>query len=112
MPFHEISREPNVIMKVSIGWKPQRPPHYGVYGSPWISWGLTEEIWELMEDCWEHNPSDRPAVKDIIARLSSVTDERLAKVDMAASSVRIENCVSREYSLSLDDVEPILSQFA
>ena len=112
MPFYEIPREPTVMVRVGQGWRPKRPPIHGVHGYPWTLWGLTEAIWELMEDCWARNPSDRLVVQDIVARLSSVckTDDRPAKVDMVPSSVRIQNSVSGEHSPSLDDVEPILSQ--
>ena len=92
MPFYEIPREPTVMVRVGQGWRPKRPPTRGVHGYPCTLWGLTEAIWELMEDCWAHNPSDRLVVQDIVARLSSVckTDDRPGKVP---SSVRIQNSV-------------------
>jgi serine/threonine-protein kinase TNNI3K len=101
-------------MRVSVCYRPTRPPTHGVHSSARTYWGLTEAIWELMEDCWAHNPSERPVVKDIISRLSSVdrVDARPARVDMSPSLFRIQNFVSGEHSPFLDDVGPILFQFA
>jgi hypothetical protein len=81
----------------------------------WVNWGLTEAIWVLMEDGWEHNGADRPIIENIIARL--VSEERADNrppgnwaSDMSPSYFR--NSVSEQNSPSLDDVELILSEFA
>ena len=111
LPFHELPREPLVTVRVSVGQRPTRPPQRS---SAWMYWGLTDTIWELMEDCWRHRPVDRPVVKDVIARLSSAEriDDRPAgswAAGMSASQFR--NTVGEGYTYpTLDDIEVILSE--
>ena len=111
LPFHELLREPTVTLRVNIGQRPTRPP---LRSPAWRHWGLTDAIWELMEDCWRHRPVDRPVIKDVIVRLSPAQriDDRPAgswAADMSASQFR--NTVGGEYTYpTLDDIEVILSE--
>ncbi|KAG6904768.1 hypothetical protein DXG01_007306 [Tephrocybe rancida] len=50
------------------GARPTRPSDL----SPsWNEWGLTPSIWSFMEGCWEKDPSKRPEMPQVIARLRS-----------------------------------------
>ena len=81
----------------------------------WKKLGLTEGIWELMEDCWKHDPADRPVVGEIIARLHSPKrmDNRPAGgwgTDMSPAHFRSVVNGDRNHP-SIDDVEVIVSEF-
>lgn len=115
LPFHEFLRDSTVMFKVSNGHRPSRPL---VTSSAWTDWGLTEEIWDLMEDCWSHSPQDRPVVVQIITWLNSALTEQADDrprggwgTDMSPSYFR--RVVSgSQYHPSVDDVAGILSEFA
>ena len=80
----------------------------------WRYWGLTDAIWELMEDCWMHKPSDRPVIKEVIARpsLAERMDDRPAGSWAAGmSAAHFRNTVGGGYTYpTLDDIEAILSE--
>jgi len=57
-PF-AVHRDPEVIIMVLGGERPERPR--GDTGKL-----FTDEIWEVLELCWRQQPSDRPPVKHII----------------------------------------------
>lgn len=63
-PFHDFEREVRVILSVLQGKRPQRP-------SPDRN-GLDNDVWELIENCWDQNPALRPTAKQIIQRLSGL----------------------------------------
>lgn len=45
-----------------------------------VNLGLTEELWELMERCWQEEPDQRPTAKDIQGHplFASLQDNRLS----------------------------------
>ena len=75
VPFHEISRESIVMMKVMGGKRPSRPEKNS---APFIEWGLTNSMWRLMEQCWDRDPENRPTMSSISGEdfLSSLVDNR------------------------------------
>ncbi|KAG6880136.1 hypothetical protein C0992_005220 [Termitomyces sp. T32_za158] len=48
------------------GVRPSPPPSSS---PPWMSWGLTEEIWSIMKECWKAEPSDRPTMTFVLNQL-------------------------------------------
>lgn len=48
------------------GKKPSKPPGNS---EPFTRWGLTENIWNLMEQCWNSNPQQRPTARAASQRL-------------------------------------------
>ncbi|GLB42831.1 putative protein with domain-containing protein [Lyophyllum shimeji] len=56
MPFVHV-RDQAVVLKVTKGERPGRPSAES---------GLTDEIWSLMQDCWETTPAKRPTVDQVI----------------------------------------------
>ncbi|KAG6818581.1 hypothetical protein H0H93_003796 [Arthromyces matolae] len=68
IPFVGIKLDATVSFKVMSGLRPQRPSPGSL---PWMTWGLTEDLWMLMEQCWETNPARRPSSNDINKRLSA-----------------------------------------
>ncbi|TFK19388.1 kinase-like protein [Coprinopsis marcescibilis] len=63
IPFYEYSRDPTVMIKVMHGSRPSKP---APDSDAFVSFGLTELIWELMERCWQREPSLRPEAKDLL----------------------------------------------
>ncbi|KAG6807802.1 hypothetical protein H0H92_006368 [Tricholoma furcatifolium] len=48
-----------IVRKVMHGHRPKRPSD----SSPsWNAWGLTEDIWALIERCWKADPATRPTI--------------------------------------------------
>ncbi|KAG6907411.1 hypothetical protein DXG01_009023 [Tephrocybe rancida] len=72
VPFYQISRDATVMLQVKEHKRPLRPNKPGV---PWQEWGLTESIWQLMEDCWKAAAEERPAVQEIIERMMPLVQE-------------------------------------
>jgi len=71
VPFWDISNAYTVMFKVAHGERPPRP-----IGSLYMNRGLNDDMWKLMEDCWEHIPANRPTAYQIIYRLPQVPDNR------------------------------------
>ncbi|KAG6808087.1 hypothetical protein H0H92_005423 [Tricholoma furcatifolium] len=52
-----------VVRKVMDGHRPERPSDT----SPsWNVWGLTEDVWALIEKCWHADPASRPAIVVVV----------------------------------------------
>ncbi|KAF9789442.1 kinase-like domain-containing protein [Thelephora terrestris] len=52
-------RDPEVVSKVLEGKRPERPREDA--GKP-----FTDDIWEVLEHCWEQQPRDRPSVQCVL----------------------------------------------
>ncbi|GLB37954.1 putative as part of the replication protein A (RPA RP-A), a single-stranded DNA-binding heterotrimeric complex, may play an essential role in DNA replication, recombination and repair [Lyophyllum shimeji] len=109
VPFARV-RNAAVMSKVSSGERPARPP---VSSSSWSAWGLTEDIWTLMEDCWKDNPEERPTIDEIIDYLERIApeDPRMIQGDSALTSAQFRE-LAREGSehddLSVETFESLL----
>ena len=51
----------SVMHFVLEGGRPEMPANAQVAG-------LTSEIWDFLESCWEHNPEKRPTVEEVVRR--------------------------------------------
>ncbi|KAG6819970.1 hypothetical protein H0H93_006946 [Arthromyces matolae] len=68
IPFSHLNRDTVVITKVMSGERPTKPPS----GSQsWGVWGLTEDIWAVMQSCWHHDPIRRPTAGMVIENLET-----------------------------------------
>ncbi|KAF9457682.1 kinase-like domain-containing protein [Collybia nuda] len=78
VPFVEYARDSTVILKIQSGICPSRPPDSHI---SWSSWGLTSNLWSLMERCWNSDPILRPNMDGIIGELGQhlVQDKRPAE---------------------------------
>ncbi|GLB42987.1 putative cysteine protease [Lyophyllum shimeji] len=89
VPFANIQLDVTVILKITSGARPARPKPL----SPsWQQWGLTENIWTVMQDCWKRDPLERPSIEEVIRRLSS---ERLQDYRSSASGTVLSPAVFR-----------------
>ncbi|KAF7357977.1 hypothetical protein MVEN_00844500 [Mycena venus] len=57
LPFHELSTDVAVMYHVMQGERPQR------------SSSIPEEVWNLMQECWNEDPQDRLFAEQIVFRL-------------------------------------------
>ncbi|KAG5351163.1 hypothetical protein C0989_007708 [Termitomyces sp. Mn162] len=75
-PFFELERDYGVLIKVSRGERPEKPL------DPFCKdRGLTDFIWELIQECWEQIPSKRPSAAQIVERLSREFSRNLLEQD-------------------------------
>ena len=58
VPFHNI-RPTTVAMDILSGTRPGRPVHPS----------LTDNIWNLIERCWDQDPQRQPDISDVISYL-------------------------------------------
>ncbi|KNZ79913.1 putative serine/threonine-protein kinase [Termitomyces sp. J132] len=81
IPLDHLANDAAVVYHVAFkGTRPSRPSN----SSPsWTSWGLTTEIWSIMEDCWKAEPTDRPTISSVLRRLRSSAID--SEVDMQFS---------------------------
>jgi hypothetical protein len=75
IPFCEVDNEYRVALKVTQGNRPTRPSH-----DISMTRGLSDAVWELVETCWNPDPTKRHTAKHIIERFHALpglpTDER------------------------------------
>ncbi|KAJ6487870.1 kinase-like domain-containing protein [Mycena sanguinolenta] len=57
-PFHEITRDVTVMIKVLEGLRPSRPKTITI----------NEDLWSLIQDCWKEESRDRPSMSQIVQR--------------------------------------------
>jgi len=72
LPFSEDRTEQTVLRKVLSGARPTRPPRIM---EQLIARGLTDNIWALMNDCWERDPDNRPSMTEALSRLFAPQSE-------------------------------------
>ncbi|KAF8059593.1 hypothetical protein FPV67DRAFT_362861 [Lyophyllum atratum] len=68
VPFADALRDSTVILRVMSGARPLRPLDST---SAWQEWGLTTNIWSLMENCWGLDPARRPSIEQVLECLIS-----------------------------------------
>ena len=62
-PFGQLSAS-EIVFKVLEGGRPLRPADA-------LELGLTDRVWNLLEDCWRMEHALRPSVKDVLGRLKA-----------------------------------------
>jgi len=60
IPFGEQKNEA-VVLRISRGGRPEMPENAQAVG-------LTDEIWKLLESCWQQNPKKRPTMEEVVRR--------------------------------------------
>ncbi|KAF9459089.1 kinase-like domain-containing protein [Collybia nuda] len=108
VPFVEVPRDTSVMLKVRAGTRPTRP----VSSSPaWTTRGLTEVIWDLIQECWRENLASRPNVEEVLSRLARVTpiDKRPTEsVDLIPSASFRNSLGSALDVYNLADLETLI----
>ncbi|EMD36220.1 hypothetical protein CERSUDRAFT_115163 [Gelatoporia subvermispora B] len=72
LPFHDVKFEGAIYGRILKGIRPQRATAATLLG-------LTDDIWDLMKQCWKAIPETRPDISDILTTLDGV----LQHVDVA-----------------------------
>ncbi|KAG6916044.1 hypothetical protein DXG01_008668 [Tephrocybe rancida] len=78
VPFSSITRDTTVILRVKSGARPARPPSSSL---SWTEWGLTEDMWACIEDCWNAQPTERPLVDAVAKSLAAHLGEDMRQED-------------------------------
>ncbi|TFK72558.1 ras GEF [Pluteus cervinus] len=65
-PYSTISRDISVVRELDQGKTPERP------GRHIMQQGLTDELWSLMQKCWQKKPRLRPSMTQVRLKLSSI----------------------------------------
>lgn len=66
IPFEEQKNEA-IVLRISQGARPAMPEN--AHGA-----GLSVEMWELMESCWQQNPKNRPTAGEVVRRLEKLIE--------------------------------------
>ncbi|KAG6914547.1 hypothetical protein DXG01_016677 [Tephrocybe rancida] len=66
IPFHELPTEHIVVLRIMEGKTPSRPDRNS---RAWTKNGLTDELWDMMAQCWALKSLDRPTMAHISAQL-------------------------------------------
>ena len=61
MPF-EKGRNEAIALRISQGGRPGLPENAQAVG-------LTDEMWKLIESCWQQDPEERPTMDEVVRRL-------------------------------------------
>ncbi|KNZ78276.1 putative serine/threonine-protein kinase [Termitomyces sp. J132] len=69
VPFATIHRDSAVLFQVKSGVRPNRPPPSSL---SWQTWGLTEKIWMIMQQCWKQSPIERPSSAEIFQQFTKI----------------------------------------
>ncbi len=60
------------MFRVTRGERSTRPSSYA-------NLELSDEIWEVMDECWSHDPNERPTVVEVAQKLSVLSTKLTAE---------------------------------
>ncbi|KAG6809940.1 hypothetical protein H0H92_014006 [Tricholoma furcatifolium] len=100
VPFFGITLDTTIVIRVKNGCRPTRPPPLS---QPWRDWGLTEGIWELMEQSWKHSPTHRPSCAEVAERLRMMLSSDIQPI-LESGILTREAFRSRQRNVSLEIV--------
>lgn len=67
IPFHGSSSN-RIVVSILQGKRPERPEHPS----------FTDELWSLVQRCWDDAPHSRPPTSEVLGTLEVLTWRRLA----------------------------------
>ncbi|KAF8157141.1 kinase-like domain-containing protein [Crassisporium funariophilum] len=107
VPYYEYHLDATVIFKVMSGDRPLRPSADSV---SFEKYGLTVEIWDMMEECWSRVPEERPTIVEIVSRIPQrKLDSRPLDTWEASSASKFRNAMYKRNVLSMNVLETVLS---
>ncbi|PCH41787.1 kinase-like protein [Wolfiporia cocos MD-104 SS10] len=68
VPFHQYPLSATVIFNVLNGARPSRPE-----GTKEL--GLSDMLWDFINECWAANPADRPSIDTILNKLHALDED-------------------------------------
>ncbi|KAF9469341.1 kinase-like domain-containing protein [Collybia nuda] len=66
LPFVDIANDAEVIYRVIQGVRPRKPVEYN---DPGVI--VEDYMWDMVERCWEHHPSERMTITDVLRNLEN-----------------------------------------
>lgn len=69
VPF-EGEKDQVVVLRIPHGARPEMPRNSQEVG-------LSVEMWQLFENCWQHSPGSRPSMKGVVRRLRGLIAEEI-----------------------------------
>ncbi|KAG5652037.1 hypothetical protein H0H81_006528 [Sphagnurus paluster] len=111
VPFYNIANTNTaagqIIHAVMSGKKPLMR---GMEKKLWVEWGLTHQIWALMDECWNKNPDLRPDIQTVLSRLEGrqFKDDRKLPVLRNGLEPQSEHLINT-LPLTLERLNEILS---
>jgi son of sevenless len=70
VPFHNRARSPAVISDIINGILPARPP------VEVTRCGLSDELWDLIQQCWRRMPEHRPTMSEVMLRMKALENKQ------------------------------------
>ena len=64
-PFSHIKRTSEVLIRMQQGDRPRRPTDPEI-----VARGLDDNLWRLLEQCWQEDPAVRPKIEEVLSRLT------------------------------------------
>ncbi|KAF9256235.1 kinase-like protein [Marasmius fiardii PR-910] len=68
VPFFEIRYDGGVILAIASAQRPTRPSNMIL---------LTDEMWNIMTDCWNHDPQLRPAASKVLEHVTGLENLKM-----------------------------------
>ncbi|KAG5649592.1 hypothetical protein H0H81_002971, partial [Sphagnurus paluster] len=102
IPFQELTLMQYMFQVVNKNIKPEKPE---------MERGLTDKMWEIMENCLDMDPAKRPKIKDVLLRLELLQpqDDRPAKTWTGGPELRRQKQVGTTLPLTLEQLDRISS---
>jgi len=99
-PFYP-KREAEVVLVVVSGKRPPKPENAGEIG-------MTEAVWELMNECWREDRTKRPDILQVLKRFCIITGEgqtvevAIPRLDVADNRISVVPSNASSTSLSCE----------
>ena len=65
-PYANIKHTTEVVIRSSRGEKPPRPSEARI-----VQRGLDDQLWKLLNECWNVLPSSRPPIAEVLNKLGA-----------------------------------------
>ncbi|KAG5635731.1 hypothetical protein H0H81_010269, partial [Sphagnurus paluster] len=74
-------------------------------------WGLTDEIWEIMDNCWKRITPEhpRPSISDVVSQLESMQPQDIRPTGTWKSGLELRGQNQSDVPLTLERLDAILS---
>lgn len=66
VPFHPLNKYQAEKEVISNNGRPPRPSQDN------LEWGLTDEVWNLIQNCWVRNPADRKSIDEVVTEIENI----------------------------------------
>lgn len=92
IPYSDLTSAEEVMQAIRAGEQLKKPVH------------CSSEIYEIMQNCWEDNPDDRPAFSDIYRRIEILLEEQGLYEQVVGNSVMLNSGEIASHLIGNDEV--------